>query len=156
MNLFKFLFAFVCGFVFIESASAADITIFYSPTCPHCHHARNFIENVLIYEYSDLKVSEVNVMNKGNRQKFFDTLKECGYESGGVPVLVIGEKCFQGYSNRMQSDLRNAVEVDLSDAQKEEAALNRKELEKNREDFVAAHSERKNAISDSDIKKKNK
>ena len=34
-------------------ANAADITIFYSPSCPHCHHARDFFKNELIYEYDD-------------------------------------------------------------------------------------------------------
>ena len=76
------------------TANAADITIYYSPTCPHCHHAREFVENTLIYEYNDLKVVNVNVMDANNRSEFFDTLKKCGYERGGVPVLVVGEKCF--------------------------------------------------------------
>lgn len=153
MKLSKVLFAAFCG-AFVFGANAADITIYYSPTCPHCHHARDFVENTLIYEYEDLKVSEVNVMNNDNRQAFFDTLKKCGYESGGVPVLVVGEKCFQGYSDSMQSDLRAAVEVDLTDEQKKAATSNKAEMENNKDAFVAAHSDRKNAVSDTNTKKK--
>ncbi len=153
MKLLKLLFAFICG-AFIGNANAADITIYYSPTCPHCHHARNFIENTLIYEYADLKVSEVNVANRDNYQAFVDALHKCDYTTGGVPVLVIGEKCFQGYADSMQSDLRAAVEADLDDAQKQAAAVNRAEFEKDSAAFVAAHSDRKNAISDADVKKK--
>lgn len=153
MKLSKILLA-VLGCFGLYSANAADITIFYSPTCPHCHHARDFIENTLIYEYNDLKVLTVNVMEMDNRQAFVDALYKCEYKSGGVPVLVIGEKCFQGYSDKMQSDLRAAVEADLSAEQKKSAAANKAEMEKDRDAFVKSHSERQNAVSEKDIKKK--
>ena len=161
MKISKLLYA-IAGLSFVSAANAADITIFYSPTCPHCHHARDFISNNLIYEYADLKVSEVNVMNVDNRQDFVDAIYKCGYKTGGVPVLVIGDqkvkdgfKCFQGYSDASQPDLRAAVEMDLTDEQKAAAAANKAEIEKNRDAFVAAHADRKNAISEKDTQKKN-
>ena len=154
MKISKLLFAICCS-VFACVANAADITIFYSPTCPHCHHARDFISSVLIYEYEDLKVSEVNVMNVDNRQEFVDALYKCGYKKGGVPVMVVGEKCFQGYSDAMQSDLRTAVEADLTDEQKASAAANKTSMEQNKDAFVSAHAERKDAISERDTQKKN-
>ena len=139
---------------FIGNAMAADITVYYSPTCPHCHHARDFVENTLIYEYEDLKVSEVNVMNNDNRQAFFNALKKCGYERGGVPVLVVGEKCFQGYGDSMQQDIRDAIEIDLSAEQKKSAESNKKEFDKDRQSFTSSHSDRLNAIVDNSAKKK--
>ena len=154
MKILNVLFA-IAGLSFISAANAADITIFYSPTCPHCHHARDFISNNLIYEYADLKVTEVNVMNVDNRQAFVDALYKCGYKSGGVPVLVVGEKCFQGYSDASQADLRAAIEADLTDEQKTAAAANKAALEKDKDAFVAAHADRKDAISEKDSQKKN-
>ena len=121
MKLSKLLMG-LFGGIFMFNANAADISIYYSPSCPHCHHAREFIENTLIYEYNDLKVTTVNVMNRDNYQAFMEALSKCGYDNGGVPVLVIGEKCFQGYADSMQGDLRAAIEVDLTDAQKKSAA----------------------------------
>lgn len=153
MKLSKLLFAVLCG-LFVGNANSADVTIYYSPTCPHCHHAREFIENTLVYEYNDLKVTEINVMNKDNRQGFVDAVYKCGYQSGGVPVLVIGEKCFQGYADSMQDELRDAVEADLNDEQKKSAAANKAEMAKDKSAFVAAHNDRINAISDLDSKKK--
>lgn len=161
MKLSNLFFA-IAGLAFIGNANAADITIFYSPTCPHCHHARDFISNNLIYEYADLKVSEVNVMNVDNRQAFVDALYKCGYQSGGVPVLVFGDmnvkdgfKCFQGYSEASQPEFRAAIEADLTDKQKSAAAANKAEMEKDKDAFVAAHADRKNAISEKDSQKKN-
>ena len=136
------------GLAFIGSASAADITVYYSPTCPHCHHAREFINNTLIYEYPTIKVTEVNVMDEVNVPKFQETLTKCEFESGGVPVIVIGDKCEQGYADFMQDTLRQHVEADMSDDQKKEAADNKAEMEKDAEGFKAAHADRANAVSE--------
>ena len=111
-----------CGIAFAGAASAANITVYYSPTCPHCHHAREFINNTLVYEYPNLTVSEVNVMTAENSKVVDEAFKQCEYESRGLPVIVVGEKCFQGYADFMQKDLRDAVEVDLSDDEKATAA----------------------------------
>ena len=151
MKLSKLLFAFVCS-VFAFGANAADITIFYSPTCPHCHHAREFIESTLIYEYSDLNVTTVNVMEKDNYAEFVKTLEKCKYESGGVPVIVVGDKCFQGFGEATKPEMRTAIEVDLTDEQKQVAASNKAEMEKNKDAFVTAHADRKNAISEKKTK----
>lgn len=152
MKVSKLVFALIGG-ALIGGANAADITIFYSPTCPHCHHARDFIGSTLIYEYDDLKVSEVNVMNIDNRQAFVDALFKCGYQSGGVPVMVVGEKCFQGYADSMQGDLRAAIEADLTDEQKSAAVANKSAMENDKDAFVNAHADRKSAIVEAEPKK---
>ena len=161
MKITKILFALICG-AFIGGANAANISIYYSPTCPHCHHARDFISSTLIYEYNDLQVTEVNVTNIDNRQAFVDALFKCGYQKGGVPVIVIGDmnvkdgfKCFQGYADSMQNDLRSAVEMDLTDEQKSAAAANKAEMTKNKDAFVTAHADRKGAIKEIEPQKKN-
>ena len=137
-----------CGIAFAGAASAANITVYYSPTCPHCHHARDFINNNLVYEYPNLTVSEVNVMNAENGPVVEEAFKKCEYESHGVPVIVIGEKCFQGYADFMEQQLRDAVEVDLSDSEKATAAENKKAMEENAEKFKQDHADRANAISE--------
>ena len=128
------------------SANAANITLYYSPTCPHCHHARDFIENELIYEYDDLNVTLVNAFE--NRDKFIEVIKKCNYTNGGVPVIVIGEKCFQGYGDSMQGDIRAAVEVGLNAEQKQSAADNKASFDKDKKSFVASRAERKSAVSE--------
>lgn len=138
----------IFGMFFMGAASAADITVYYSPTCPHCHHARDFISSTLIYEYPELKVSEVNVTNQDAFPMFQEALKKCEYESGGVPVLVIGEKCFQGYADVMQQELRDAIEADMTDEAKATAAENKKALEENPEQFKADNSNRLSAVSE--------
>jgi len=153
MKISNLFFAGVCA-LFMGTANAADITVFYSPTCPHCHHARDFISNTLIYEYNDLKVSEIDVTKMENRQAFVDALFKCKYNKGGVPVIVIGEKCFQGYSDNLQPEFRTAIEIDLTDEQKASALENRTAMEQDKDAFVAAHAERQDAISNKDDSQK--
>ena len=145
------VFGALAGAMFIGNSMAADITIYYSPTCPHCHHALEFISNNLIYEYDNLNVTKVNVTESANRDEFMNALKKCEYESGGVPVLVIGEKCFQGYGDAMQGDVRAAIEVDLDDAAKTSAAANKSVMETNADEFRANHAERASAITEREI-----
>ena len=147
MKLLRFVFLFMG---FISVADAANITIYYSPRCPHCHHARDFFKNDLIYEYDDLIVTEIDATSANNRAEFIGALEKCKYKSGGVPVMVIGEKCFQGYGDMLRDDLRSAVEVDLTVAQKQSAATNRKELQENRSAFISNHQHRLNAIVNKD------
>lgn len=136
------------GMVFIGNAFAADITMYYSPSCPHCHHAREFFTNTIIYEYPDLRIVQVNVMDQTNLPVFQKALEKCHYEDGGVPVIVVGDKCFQGYAEFMNQELRDAVEADMSDSAKDAAAENRRALEANPEAFRAKHSDRQQAISE--------
>ena len=141
------------GALFVGGANAADITIYHMPTCPHCHHARDFVSNNLIYEYPELKVTLVNVTESANREEFMATLKKCEYESGGVPVLVIGEKCFLGFAYSMADDLRAAVEADMTDEQKSAVAENKKALAADADAFKQEHEDRKNAIVEREVPK---
>ena len=138
----------IFGISFIGAASAADIKLYYSPSCPHCHHAREFFVNRMVYEYPNLRIVQINVMDQANLPAFQDTLAKCNYDNGGVPVIVVGDKCFQGYADFMQQELRDAIEVDLSDADKKQAAENKKALDENPDDFKRKHADRQGAITE--------
>ncbi len=158
MKRLLFLFS-VFGCFILNSAFAADVTVYYSPSCPHCHHARDFITNTLIYEYPEITLTMVNVMDSANRAKFQQVVKDCGFNSGGVPVLVIGDKCEQGYADFMQDKIREYVEIDLTDEQKSAAVANREAMKKDAEKFKSENKLRANAIVEyvqtEEIEKKN-
>lgn len=135
------------GLFFIGAVSAADIVVYHSPYCPHCHHARDFINGEMIYVYPKLKVTEVDVMVEQNLPKFQEALAKCKYDNGGVPVIVIGDKCFQGYADFMQQDLRDAVEIDMTEADKKLVIDNKKSFDNDPEKFKADRQDRVKAIS---------
>ncbi|MCR4918010.1 MAG: LPXTG cell wall anchor domain-containing protein [Alphaproteobacteria bacterium] len=145
MKCFGFLSA-LCASMFFGGAMAADLTIYYSPSCPHCHHALDFISNELIYEYPDIIVTTVDATESENRSEFMDAVKKCKFDSYGVPVLVIGKQCFQGFGDYMRNDFRHAVEVDLKDSVRKAAQENRKALAKQPEEFRASHAQKHGVI----------
>lgn len=123
-----------------SGAFAADVTIYHLPSCPHCHHAIDFARNNLVYEYPTVKVTTVSLGEPENRPLFPDVMKKCELKSGGVPVLVIGEKCFQGYGDSMRDDLRAAIEVDLDKSVRDAAHKNRTAMESDGDAFRASHT----------------
>lgn len=143
----------VAGVAFTGFANAADITIYYMPTCPHCHHARDFISDYIAYEFPSISVTEVNVSKKKNQDDFLVTLTKCNYSQGGVPVMVIGDKCFQGYASSMQSELRDAVAADLSNADKENAKNIQEKMKNDAKEFRKNNKSAK--IISGDASKKN-
>lgn len=138
----------IFGLSFVGSAFATDMTVYYSPSCPHCHHAREFVESTLVYEYPELQVTMVNVTMPENQQKFVEALKKCEFSSGGVPVLVIGDKCEQGYADFMQDALRGHIEAGMTDEQKAAAAANKKAMETDAEKFKSENSARAQSIKE--------
>ncbi|MBD5388668.1 hypothetical protein HDR63_00220 [bacterium] len=129
--------AWMCG-----AANAADIWLYYSPSCPHCHHARAFFAEQLIYEYPDIEITSVNVMDSANRPAFADALAKCNYNSGGVPVIVVGDTCFQGYADFMADDIRAAVASDMTANQQTAAAAVRDAMTRDADGFRTQYTGR--------------
>ena len=136
---YKFLSVLFGLFIACGAASAADITIYYSPTCPHCHHMRDYASNNFIYEYPTINITMIDVTVPENRELFIDVIKKCDFSSGGVPVIKIGEKCFQGFAESMADDMRAAIEVDLDDAAKKSAAAVKQSIAENGDAYRDAH-----------------
>ena len=130
----------LAGLGFIGMANAADMTIYYSPTCPHCHHAQEFTRNNFIYEYPTMNVTLIDVTVPEHRALFLDALKACEFSSGGVPVIKIGDKCFQGFAESMADELRAAIEVDMPDDAKKAAADVKKAIADDGEKYRSEHS----------------
>ncbi|MDR0803815.1 MAG: hypothetical protein LBO08_01870 [Rickettsiales bacterium] len=146
----KIILASVMALAAAPAFSAADIAIYYSPTCPHCHHARDFISSTLIYEYPTLAVVEYNVSENAGYNEFAKALKTCGYESGGVPVAVVNGKCFQGFGAPENTgvEFRAALDAKLTAAEKEASKNASAEFKKDGAQFRAAHPDRVRAISE--------
>ncbi|MCL1786207.1 MAG: hypothetical protein FWG39_03610 [Alphaproteobacteria bacterium] len=112
MKKISMLYA-LCSLLFVAgtaaSARAADLTLYYSPGCPYCHYAMDFINDHLKSEFPDLNVTEVNVGEQANRAKFMDALKGCEIAGGGIPLIVIGTECLQGFGESTPDAIREAV-----------------------------------------------
>lgn len=137
----------ILGLSLINAASASEvITIYYSPSCPYCHYARDDISGKLVYEYPNLTVTEVDVSNPDNRNMFSHALGRCGLKSGGVPLVVYGDKCKQGYSGVLMDEMRELLNASLNEEEKTLVASNRKAMEEDVDAFKARNADRKKAV----------
>jgi glutaredoxin len=95
---------------FCTAAGAASMTLYYTPTCPFCHHAKDYINDHLRDEFPDLNVIEINVAERVNQRVFRDAVGRCGLDGGGVPLIVIGDECIQGFGTETGARMREAIQ----------------------------------------------
>ncbi|MFA5029228.1 MAG: hypothetical protein WC518_00575 [Patescibacteria group bacterium] len=101
-------------------AEAAEVNLFYSPTCPHCTKERAFLD-VIENKYPQIKVNRFNVTEAGSVDKlkeFYGKYKVPEDSWGLVPVTFIADKFFLGFSDSTAKEIENCLtdlcQVDIS------------------------------------------
>lgn len=80
-------------------AGSADnkFYFFYSKSCPHCHEAKPFIEE-LKNKYPQIQFEMLEITDyPDNRQLFQKKCEELNITSRGVPTFILGSKSTVGY-----------------------------------------------------------
>jgi uncharacterized membrane protein/thiol-disulfide isomerase/thioredoxin len=71
--------------------------IFYSPTCGHCHKVLTEDLPPLVEQYGNqLQIIAINVTLEQGQALFLAALQKFGLQSGGVPMLVVGDHYLVG------------------------------------------------------------
>jgi len=78
-----------------------EIKLFWGQGCPHCAHLKEFLAD-LKQAYPEFQYSDYEIYYEPeNGEKFIAAVEQCEPEinpaNAGVPLLVIGSKCFMGY-----------------------------------------------------------
>jgi glutaredoxin len=79
-----------CGACFAKTANASSdinktVTIFYSPTCPHCHHLMDFVKKDLLKKYPNVRFNMKDTTKNGTKA-IWDIFKR----SAGLPLSQNG------------------------------------------------------------------
>ncbi|MDR0319555.1 MAG: hypothetical protein LBH81_02335 [Rickettsiales bacterium] len=107
------------------SAAVREATLFYAPTCPYCHLAKDFIFDTLVIEYPFVNFVQKNVQEPANRGAFEKQIKKCKLDGYGIPLMVIGDKCFQGFAKgTTENEFRAALNDGLSEQELEAVKTN--------------------------------
>lgn len=70
---------------------------FYSATCPHCHEAMPFVEE-LEKERPDITFKKLEVSgNEVNRAVFMKKIEKLGIKGRGVPTFIFKDKYIVGF-----------------------------------------------------------
>lgn len=87
-----------------------NIYLFWGDGCPHCAKAKPVLEeidrqmdNVSLYKYEVYHDS-------GNQQLLKQTVKQLNVNGSGVPLIVVGDKAYLGYSDASASVIKSRVE----------------------------------------------
>ena len=91
------VFALITFAVTAEEASENILYFFYSNSCPHCHEAMPFVEE-LEKERPDITFRKLEVSeNEVNRAVFRKKAEKLGIKGGGVPTFVFKDKYVIGF-----------------------------------------------------------
>ena len=80
-----------------QDISNSEIYFFYQTTCPHCHHAADYIKQ----KYPNLKMQNLDVRIRQN----FDLFLKCAQkfnlpnDSLGTPLICMGDHYIMGWSS---------------------------------------------------------
>jgi glutaredoxin len=84
-----------------QTAEAQDktVTIFYSPTCPHCHHLMAFVKSTLKDQYPTVTFDFKNTNERKNIYTWQTYKQGAGLDLSnyGVPQTYIGDELIMGF-----------------------------------------------------------
>ncbi len=86
------------------------IEAFTSPTCPHCHDMKRFI-NKLKEQYPNIVLIdyEGQTYNKSLRATYNKRYSIPSYYAGSVPFIVVGDTAFLGSSQENKDRISNII-----------------------------------------------
>ena len=86
------------SFVLLAEEAPRDIFyFFYSSSCPHCHEAMPFVDE-LEKERPDIEFRKLEVSgNEANRALFRKKAEKLGIRGGGVPTFIFKDKYIVGF-----------------------------------------------------------
>jgi glutaredoxin len=82
---------------------AIELIYFHWNQCPHCHKQNEFMENVLLEQYPNLKIVQYEITQPGTKEKYeeyaqlYDQLPNSWSQFPGTPTSIIGDRINTGY-----------------------------------------------------------
>ncbi|MEM4554953.1 MAG: hypothetical protein QXT25_03840, partial [Candidatus Anstonellaceae archaeon] len=81
---------------------------FYLSSCPHCHEQMNTLHSVLQEKFNlSIAYHEVSMPSKN---ELFEKVRVAFNSPASVPVTLVGNKTFSGYSKKTGEEITKAVE----------------------------------------------
>lgn len=98
--------------------------LFYGEECPHCEHLLKYLDTLTNYEYNLYKFEVWHDKSNSKLKKIvIDKLSSLNYLKpdisidnyyGSVPLLIIGNNVFLGYSSKYDIDIENSLSTNTN------------------------------------------
>ena len=79
-----------------------NIYFFHSSTCSHCNSEIKLLDSIE-KKYKNVKIYRYEVHEDNNKLKYESVCEYFDIKSGGVPVTVIGDTVYTGYSENVST-----------------------------------------------------
>jgi len=100
-----------------NEAPGATLYYFWGVGCTHCTSAKPFLDD-LKRRYPSLLVESWEVLeHRENIPRLMEMAKARNREATGVPVFIIGEQMFSGFSPQIAGEVESAVQAALEPAE---------------------------------------
>jgi len=87
-----------------------NLYLFHGEECPHCEEERNWLSEIEKKYKDKLNIYYFEVWhNEDNAKIKTEIQKEFNIEKNGVPLTIIGEKYFVGFSSVISSNIENTI-----------------------------------------------
>lgn len=104
------------------SETSATLYFFWGVGCPHCAKAEPFLEE-LKRKYPTLRIESIEVLeNRENVPRLMAMARARHKEATGVPVFIIGQEMFSGFSAETAAEVEQAVRLALQPVAPQEQA----------------------------------
>ena len=91
-----------------------DLLFFWGDGCPHCAAQKVWLDQAAD-EYPDLTIHDFEVWyDEQNRAVLVEVAREMGFEPRGVPVTVLGQRHWVGWSDTVQTELTAHIAATLA------------------------------------------
>jgi len=95
-------------------AEPVVITLFWGDGCPHCAAEHAFLDG-LLERHPGVAVEAYEVWSDADNQALLRrTAAERGFEATGVPVTLVGDRHWIGYSDAIGAEIEAAVVLELA------------------------------------------
>ncbi|MCU0262647.1 MAG: glutaredoxin family protein [Candidatus Nanopelagicales bacterium] len=92
----------------------ATLVLFHGDGCPHCADERAWLE-ALSAEYPALTIEQYEVWyDEGNRALLDRYAADLGFEPAGVPVTIVGDQVWIGFSEPIAAEIEASVAAALA------------------------------------------
>lgn len=141
-KIIKILFIFIiCSFCIlnVDAKSKPTIYFFHGDGCPHCADEYDYLKTVK----KKINLVEYEVWYNEENEEFMNKVKEeLGIEQNGVPLTIIGNTCFVGYSEAAGKVMSRAIDYYSNPDNYIDQVSNIKEGTFDKETFVDTFSEK--------------
>jgi glutaredoxin len=76
----------------------AEMVLFFSPSCPHCHKAMGFLDKIGP-QYPGLKITKHDVTTRSGMNYYTHYKKKLNIADSGVPLAIFGDQYELGFGS---------------------------------------------------------